>query len=287
MAVPVVPTAVLDELQEVALRVATGAAHLLQTYSAIRLEHVDTKSSPTDLVSEADRASEAYIVSELRRVRPGDSVLSEEGSSHDGTTNISWVADPLDGTINFVFQIPAYSVSLAACYDDVPIVGVVIDPSRQETWSAALGRGAWCNGTPCHVAAGRSDLATALVGTGFSYLTERRAVQASLLSRLLPAVRDIRRIGSAALDLCWVANGRFDAYYESGLHYWDWAAGRVICEEAGAQLATLPGDIVLASTPELLAPLTDLLVRAQAEAETEAAGRNRVAQQKRGAATCS
>ena len=264
MVAPVVPAALLDELQEVALRVATGAAQVLQTYSSVHLEHVKTKSSPTDLVSEADRASEAYIVSELHRARPGDAVLSEEGASHDGTTNISWVADPLDGTTNFFFQVPAYSVSLAACYDGEPIVGVVVDPSRQETWSAAQGRGAWCNDAPCHVANGRSELATALVGTGFSYRPERRVVQASVLSRLLPVVRDIRRIGSAALDLCWVANGRFDAYYESGLNYWDWAAGSVICEEAGGQLATLPGEILLATTPELMAPLTDLLARAQA-----------------------
>jgi myo-inositol-1(or 4)-monophosphatase len=257
MVAPVVPAALLDELQEVALRVATGAAHVLQTYSSVRLEHVNTKSSPTDLVSEADRASEAYIVSELQRARPGDAVLSEEGASHDGTTNISWVADPLDGTTNFFFQVPAYSVSLAACYDGEPIVGVVVDPSRQETWSAARGRGAWCNDAPCHVANGRSELATALVGTGFSYRPERRVVQASVLTGLLPVVRDIRRIGSAALDLCWVANGRFDAYYESGLHYWDWAAGSVICKEAGGQLATLPGEILLATTPELMAPLTD------------------------------
>jgi myo-inositol-1(or 4)-monophosphatase len=271
MVAPAVPTALLDELQEVALRVATGAAQLLQTYSSVRLEHVNTKSSPTDLVSEADRASEAYIVSELRRARPGDSVLSEEGASHDGTTSVSWVADPLDGTTNFFFQVPAYSVSLAACYDDEPVVGVVVDPSRGETYSAAQGRGARRNDAPCQVARGRSELATALVGTGFSYRPEQRALQASVLARLLPSVRDIRRIGSAALDLCWVANGRFDAYYESGLHYWDWAAGRVICEEAGGRVATLPGDIVLASTPELMGPLTDLLARAQsASAQTTA-----------------
>jgi myo-inositol-1(or 4)-monophosphatase len=229
-----VPAALLDELQEVALRVATGAAELLQPYSDVRLEHVNTKSSPTDLVSEADRASEAYIVSELHRSRPGDALLSEEGASHDGTTKVFWVADPLDGTTNFFYQVPAYSVSLAACYEGDPVVGVVVDPSRHETWSAAQGRGAWCNDVPCH---------------------------------LLPRIRDIRRIGSAALDLCWVANGRFDAYFESGLHYWDWAAGSVVCQEAGGVIATLPGDIVLASTPQLLTPLTKLLADAQTEAQ--------------------
>jgi myo-inositol-1(or 4)-monophosphatase len=122
----------------------------------------------------------------------------------------------------------------------------------------------------CHVASGRSQLETALVGTGFSYRRENRVVQAAMLAHLLPRIRDIRRIGSAALDLCWVANGRFDAYFESGTHYWDWAAGSVVCQEAGGLISMLPGDIVLASTPELLAPLTDLL--ADAHAEAQAAG---------------
>ncbi len=175
--------------------------------------------------------------------------------------DVSWVADPLDGTTNFFFQVPAYSVSLAACYDEKPVVGVVVDPSRHETFSAAQGRGAWCNDVACHVAHGRSQLDTALVGTGFSYRPERRAVQAAVMAHLLPRIRDMRRIGSAALDLCWVASGRFDAFYESGLHYWDWAAGSVLCTEAGGELATLPGDIMLATTPELMAPLSELLIR--------------------------
>jgi myo-inositol-1(or 4)-monophosphatase len=258
-----VPADLLDELQHVAMQVATGAAQVLRQYSPARLREVSTKSSPTDLVSEADRASEAYIVSELRSARPSDSFVGEEGTCYRGTSEVSWVADPLDGTTNFFFDVPAYSVSLAAQYEGRPVVGVVVDVVRQETWTAAVGRGAWCNGSPCHVASGRSVLATALVATGFSYSPERRAEQAAVLPYLVPAVRDIRRFGSAALDLCWVAGGRFDAFYESGLNDWDSAAGSVICEEAGGELTMLPGSILLATTPELTGPLVKLLTEAQ------------------------
>jgi myo-inositol-1(or 4)-monophosphatase len=255
-----IPTSLLDELAEVGFQVASGAAAVLQSYSASHLTQVSTKSSPTDLVSEADRASEAYILSELRRTRPDDSVMGEEGATYHGMSGVSWVADPLDGTTNFCFGVPAYSVSLAAKYHGRYVVGVVVDPSRAETWSAALGRGAQCNGAPCQVATGRSDLSTALVATGFSYRPEQRREQAKVLQRVLPAVRDIRRIGSAALDLCWVAGGRFDAFYEANLHEWDWAAGRVICEEAGADWTVLLGDMLLVAAPALSGPLADILL---------------------------
>jgi fructose-1,6-bisphosphatase/inositol monophosphatase family enzyme len=258
----VVPAELLDELVATALRVASGAAAVLQSYSTSLLEEVSTKSSPTDLVSEADRASETYVVAELRRSRPHDSIMGEEGSSYQGTSGVSWMADPLDGTTNFYFRVPAYCVSLAAAYQGRYVAGVIVDPSRQETWSAAFGRGAGCNGVACHVATGRSDMTTALVATGFGYKREQRAQQAAVLQRLLPQVRDIRRFGSAALDLCWVAGGRFDAYYESHLNEWDWAAGRLICEEAGAQTTILPGNVLLAATPALSKPLADLILGA-------------------------
>jgi len=267
-----IPEALLDELQHLALQVATGAAQVLRQYSPARLREVSTKSSPTDLVSEADRASEAYIVSELRSARPSDSFVGEEGTSYGGTSGVSWVADPLDGTTNFLFDVPAYSVSLAAQYDGRSVVGVVVDVRSHETWTAAVGRGAWCNGSPCHVASGRSVLATALVATGFSYSPEQRAEQAALLSYLVPAVRDIRRFGSAALDLCWVAGGRFDAFYESGLNDWDAAAGSLICDEAGGQVTMLPGGLLLATTPDLTGPLADLLTQAQNAAARGAPG---------------
>jgi myo-inositol-1(or 4)-monophosphatase len=260
---PAVPEDLLDELQRVAMDVATGAAQLLRQYSPAHLKEISTKSSLTDHVSEADRASEAYILSGLRQTRPSDSIRGEEGSSHQGTSGVSWVADPLDGTTNFLFEVPAYSVSLAAEYGGRPVVGVVVDVSKQETWSAAIGRGAWRDGSPCRVANGRSTLATALVATGFSYSRERRAEQAAVLQHVLPAVRDIRRFGSAALDLCWLAAGRVDAFYEAELNDWDWAAGRVIAEEAGAQVTMLAGSVLLAATPELFGPLADLLDKAR------------------------
>ena len=253
----------LDELYELALRVATGAAALLSSYATKQLEHVETKSSPTDLVSEADRASEHFIGAELSKARPDDSVLGEEGTSRQGGSGVEWVADPLDGTTNFFFGVPAWSVSLAAKAGGQPVVGVVVDPSRQETWSAAAGRGAWCNGSRCHVAEGRSELSTALVATGFGYKRERRAEQAAVLPRLLPAVRDIRRVGSAALDLCWVAAGRYDAFYEANLNEWDWAAGALLCLEAGGTITRLDGEILLASTPSLSQPLAELISAAR------------------------
>jgi myo-inositol-1(or 4)-monophosphatase len=256
---PLVSDALLDELEGVASDVAAGAAQILKQYSDVPLEGVSTKSSPTDLVSEADRASEEFIFSGLRKARPFDSVHGEEGASHEGSSGISWVADPLDGTTNFFFRVPAYSVSLAARRNGRTLVGVVVDPTREETWSATVGRGAWGNGSKCQVASGRSDVATALVSTGFSYSAERRAEQAAILPRLLPAIRDIRRFGSAALDLCWVAAGRFDAFYESGLNDWDWAAGGLICEEAGGEVTILPGNLLLATTPDLSVPLATLI----------------------------
>lgn len=260
-----VPAGLLDELYELAVVVATGAGQVLSSYATSRLEQVETKSSPTDLVSEADRASEEFIVQQLRRARPDDSILGEEGASHEGSSGVMWVADPLDGTTNFFYRLPAWSVSLAAKLSGVAVAGAVVDPSRDETWSAAAGRGAWCNGTPCHVAHGRATLGTALVATGFGYKCEQRSEQAAVVARVLPAVRDIRRFGSAALDLCWVAAGRYDAYYESHLNDWDWAAGSLICEEAGGTLRRLPGEILLATTPELADPLAELLRSASSQ----------------------
>jgi len=251
----------LDELYGICLQVAKGAAEILVSYASRHLEHVETKSSPTDLVSEADRASERYIAAELRRLRPEDSVFGEEGASHQGTSGVSWWADPLDGTTNFFFGVPAWTVSLAAKLDGRTVAGVVVDPSRDETWSALAGRGAWCNGAPCRVAEGRSKVETALVATGFAYSRERREQQAALLLRVLPAVRDIRRVGSAAQDLAWVAGGRYDAFYEAHLNEWDFAAGALICEEAGGVVTKLGGEILLASTPSLSAPLAELLLR--------------------------
>lgn len=254
----------LAELAEAALRAAQAAAGLLADAVGRPRRHVDVKSSATDMVSEVDRGAEELVTGILAQLRPEDGLLGEEGSSKPGTTGIRWVVDPLDGTTNFLFGIPQFSVSVAAEIAERPVVGVVIDPSRRETWAARSGGGAWCNGLRCRVAAGRSTLPTALVSTGFGYQAERRAWQARVAATVIPRVRDLRRFGSAALDLCWVAGGRVDAYYEWGLNPWDLSAGRLICTEAGGHVEILPPHTIVATTPELAAPMADLLVEAGA-----------------------
>jgi myo-inositol-1(or 4)-monophosphatase len=248
----------------VALDAARGVAGILAVHYGGRRDNVETKSSPTDMVSEVDRAAEAHVSAVLDHRRPGDSLLAEEGASRDGTTDVRWIVDPLDGTTNYLFGVPAWSVSIAAEWRGRLAVGVVVDPSRGEEWSAARGRGATRNGEPCAVAVGRSTLSTALVGTGFSYDRRRRAWAGQVLARVVPEVRDIRRFGSAALDLCWVAGGRLDAYYEWGLGPWDLAAGRLICEEAGAVVEVSPDGVVVAAAPDLLGALHQLLERSGA-----------------------
>jgi myo-inositol-1(or 4)-monophosphatase len=172
---------------------------------------------------------------------------------------VRWVIDPLDGTTNFLFGVPAYAVSVAAEIDEQAVVGVVVDPSRDETWRAWRGGGATRNGRVLQLPATPPSLETALVATGFSYLPERRAHQARVLSHVLPRVRDIRRFGAAALDLCWVAGGRVSAFYELGLQPWDLAAGVLIATEAGAETATLSDGTTVCAAPGLLEPLVGLL----------------------------
>jgi myo-inositol-1(or 4)-monophosphatase len=247
------------ELASAALAAAIGGARIASDAFGQVRETIDTKSSATDMVSEVDRDSEAYISALIADLRPDDGIFGEEGAFRPGTTGIRWVVDPLDGTTNYLFGIPAWSVSVAAEIAGEPVVGVVIDPSRGETWAAVAGRGARCNGQSITVAEGRSSLATALVGTGFGYDAPRRAWQAGVVGHLLPRVRDIRRFGSAALDLCWVAGGRFDAYYEWGLNAWDLSGGTVICREAGGAVDIRPGRLIVATTPSLRQPLAALL----------------------------
>jgi myo-inositol-1(or 4)-monophosphatase len=254
----------LDDLSVVALEVAEGVAAILRRGYGEARELVETKSSPTDMVSEIDRAAEEFASQRLSELRPDDGLLGEEGALRTSTTGVRWVIDPLDGTTNYLFGVPMWSVSIAAEIDTEPVAGVVIDPSRHEIWQAATGRGATLNGQPCRVAEGRSSLSTALVATGFGYQRSRRAWEAQVVARVLPEVRDIRRFGSAALDLCWVAGGRFDAYYEWGLNAWDLSAGRLLCQEAGGLVEITAGEIVIASTRQLFGPLRELLARAGA-----------------------
>ena len=263
----------LDALLDLATGLARDAgALLLDGRASARVDgaSVVTKTSATDLVSDMDRASEKLVVEGLARARPQDAILAEEGASREGSSGVRWVIDPLDGTTNYLYGHPAWGVSIAAEVDGKGVVGVVYDPTRDELFSGVVGRGAACNGEKV-VPSEASDLSQSLVATGFSYLPERRARQARILATLLPAVRDIRRMGAATLDLCWVACGRVDAYYESGLQPWDLAAGAVIAAAAGARVEGLEGPIpesgsALAATSALLEPLRTLLDRAAAAA---------------------
>ncbi|NDZ92575.1 inositol monophosphatase [Streptomyces sp. SID6673] len=207
---------------------------------------VSTKSTPTDPVTLADTETEQLIRAELRSRRPGDEILGEEaGGTVDVPSGVRWVVDPIDGTVNFMYGIPAYAVSVAAQVDGRSVAGAVVDVARAVTYSAALGAGAWVDAGDGRIKLscnpiGRVDLA--LVATGFSYDAGRRATQGAIIAELLPQVRDIRRVGAAALDLCMVASGAVDAHFEHGLSPWDWAAGGLIAAEAGAQVYTPPPD---------------------------------------------
>ena len=256
----------LEELLALAVGLAGEAGDLLVAGMSRARRDVATKTSGTDMVTDMDRAAEALIVAGIARARPYDAVLGEEGGERAGTTGVRWVIDPLDGTTNDLYGQPCYGVSIAAELDGATVVGVVADPARSETYAAALGGGATRNGASIGVS-GETDVSRALVGTGFSYLPETRARQAAMLARVVPAVRDIRRNGAASLDLCWVACGRLDAYYEMDLKPWDVAAGLLIAAEAGAATSGMDGSApsaasVLAATPAVSGPLLRLLAGA-------------------------
>jgi myo-inositol-1(or 4)-monophosphatase len=225
-------------LPALAEEVARDAGALLREAFAGARPTTATKTTPTDLVSEADTAAEELIRTRLAAARPEDGILGEEGSDSAGTSGLRWIVDPLDGTINFLFGIPQWAVSIAAHDGERTVAGVVYDPLRDECWSAAADGEALLDGVPVR-GSERSDLATALVATGFGYDAGVRAAQGQTVLRLLPRIRDIRRLGSAALDLAWTAAGRFDAYYERGVQVWDFAAGALICERAGLAVAHL------------------------------------------------
>jgi len=231
----------------------------------------DTKSTPTDPVTEFDRAAEALIVDTLRVARPDDSIVGEEGAEHAGSSGLEWHIDPIDGTANFVYDLPAWCTSVAVVDDRGPLAGAVYVPVTDELFSAARGGGATRNGEPIRCSTA-SQLATALIGTGFSYSPTIRELQARRLVALLPQVRDVRRFGSAALDLCMVACGRLDAYFEEHLNSWDLAAGVLIASEAGAITSNFPGgpagaDATVAAAPGLHESLLALI------AEIDATGR--------------
>jgi myo-inositol-1(or 4)-monophosphatase len=224
------------------------------------VEGLERKSSVTDPVSDADRAAEDAIRRLLAAERPDDGLLAEEGSRAEAASGRQWIVDPLDGTVNYLYGFPAWCVSVALKDDEGNAVGVVHDPLRDETFRAARGHGCELNGSPVRVRE-RDDLSRALVATGFAYDQERRTEQAEVVCRVLPNVRDIRRAGAAALDLSWLAAGRLDGYWERGLRAWDWAAGRLLVEEAGGAVAELPGEPygLVAAGPALLPALAGLV----------------------------
>ncbi len=263
-----------DVLLELATDLARQAGSLaLSMRAGIRTE--STKSSPTDVVTAADRAVERLLVEGITAARPQDGLLGEEGAGRAGTTGLRWVFDPVDGTVNYLYGLPQWAVSIGveagAGRERHTVVGVVFDPAKDELFQAVHGGGSFLNGDrlTCNRV---EDLAQTLVATGFGYDARRRAAQAALLPALLPAVRDLRRLGAGALDLCGVAAGRVDAYYEQGLSPWDLSAGGLVATEAGARVGGLGGrpagfPMVLASSPGVFQALHDLLGAHDADAD--------------------
>ncbi|MEU7933045.1 inositol monophosphatase family protein [Micromonospora echinofusca] len=256
-----------SELLEIAVDVARDAA---ATAYQMRVEGVSvaaTKSTVTDVVTAADRAVERQVIDALRRLRPGDAVLGEEYGAGEtgpvGPGGVRWIVDPIDGTVNYLYGIPHCAVSLAAEVDGQVVAGVVRNVSTGEEWTATVGGGAWRAGERLRCST-ETDLGQALVATGFGYDPGRRAHQARVVAELIPHIRDIRRFGAAALDLCLAAEGRVDAYYEKGLAAWDQAAGALVATEAGLLVAGLGGlpagpDLVIAAPSALFKPLHDRL----------------------------
>ena len=253
-----------DALLALAAEIARAAgAQLCDAFARVGDLRIATKSTATDLVSEADVAAERLIRERLAAARPDDGMLGEEGSDLTGSSGLRWVVDPLDGTVNFLFGIPQWCVSIAVEDADGAVAGVVFDALRDELWTATRDGPPVVNGEPVSRAE-RTELATALVATGFGYDAGVRRVQAEVIGRLLPRVRDVRRLGSAALDLAWTAAGRYDAYFERGIKTWDFAAGALICEAARLEVRHLdpapPMDAgILVAPPALVDELASLV----------------------------
>ncbi|TQC43507.1 inositol monophosphatase [Rhodococcus sp. WS4] len=241
-------------------------------------DSVASKSTPTDPVTVVDTEAENVIRDCLAELRPGDAILGEEGGGEeDSVAGVRWIVDPIDGTVNFLYGVPAYAVSVAAQIDGVSVAGAVVDVAARATYAAARGGGATLTDADGRVSELRSnpvtDVSMALLATGFGYGAARRKVQGALIAEILPRVRDIRRIGSAALDLCMVAAGRVDAHFEHGLSPWDWAAGSLIATEAGARVripaphtSSADGEVVVAAAPGIADALDALFAETGADA---------------------
>jgi myo-inositol-1(or 4)-monophosphatase len=251
--------------EDIAVEAGTGALAGRRALGVGRPGY-DTKSSPTDPVTEYDRAAEALIVAAIRDLFPDDSIVGEEGTDHVGTSSRAWHVDPIDGTANFVYDLAGWCTSIAVVDGAGPLAGAVYVPVGGELFSAVRDMGALLNGRAIHCSSA-VDLSSALIGTGFSYMRDRRRRQAVLLARLLPDVRDVRRSGSAALDLCSVACARLDGYYEEHLNSWDLAAGVLIASEAGAITSNFVGgpagtDATVAAAPGVHTALVGALLAA-------------------------
>jgi myo-inositol-1(or 4)-monophosphatase len=235
-------------LEHFAVALATGAAEVVGRHSRRELG-VSSKSTTTDLVTEADRGAERWLVEQIAARRPADAIVGEEGAASDGSSGVRWILDPLDGTVNYVLGIPHYAVSVAAELDGRVVAGAVCSVVSGEVFRARLGGGAYL-GDSALPGPREVSLSQAVVGTGFAYDASRRERQGQVVARLLPRVANLRRFGSASLELCAVAAGRLDAYFEAGLHNWDYAAGVLIATEAGCAASGLHGR---APSPELTA----------------------------------
>lgn len=260
-----------DELLLVASELARAAGDMALAGRKAGLQHVHTKSTATDMVTEFDRASEKLIVEGMRERRPLDAIVGEEGASVNGTSGITWYIDPIDGTTNFLYDLPAWAVSIGAQDSNGPLAGVVYVPALGEMFSATRGGGARLNGQPIRANA-IADASQALVCTGFSYAAEQRTIQAKRVSQFIHQIRDIRRGGAAAIDLCFVACGRIDAYFEENLHQWDIAAGILIAHEAGCKSGDFAGNAarpaeILTSAPAIFDQLSGLIMAASAQTE--------------------
>lgn len=254
-----------------ATRAAREAGGLLREMQRAPASGVRAKSSATDLVSEADERSERAIVGAIRKARPDDTIVAEEGSNAKGSSSVSWYVDPLDGTINYLYGIPHWSVTICCVDESGPLAAVVFDPLRDELFNVERGRGSRIGERALRVSQA-GDLATAMIATGFGYVSAQREMQGRVIRHVLGEVRDIRRFGSAALDLAWTAAGRYDGYFESVATPWDWMGGAMLVREAGGQVTELRPDDpalpnIVASGPALHDPLIALLAKAVHKAQ--------------------
>jgi len=250
------------ELLELAEQIAKKAGELLM--SRPTNFELDQKSGVLDFATQMDHESEKLIVSEILAARPDDSIIGEEGANRKGSSGYTWVIDPIDGTVNYLYGIPGWCISIAIKDEVSYLVGVVHVPSFAMTWSARRGGGATCNGKPlrCNEPV---ELNRALIATGFAYDIERRKPQAKFIAELLPQIRDVRRMGACAVDICMVASGSVDAHFEAGVNEWDYVAAGLIASEAGAKFSYLKGIwdgekyFVLTAGPSLFASLAKAL----------------------------